>query len=140
MNNKPTTERGTWNLYTCADCVGHYVSAWFAIAGYPATKMLHDPTDLWNGWHNPQFTREQAETFVAWMNAPAQSDLWAESMLEKFKFEDNKLLTMWIYNDGSTSGWNEISPTLIDGKPYYGIGSWSWCWVACDSELEANEG
>jgi hypothetical protein len=138
-NKKPAIERGTWNYFICSDCTGNYVSAWFAISEYPATQMLHDPTDLWNGWNNPKFTRAQAEKFIAWMHSPAQAEIWKESMPENFKFENDKLFTSWSYDNNEQTEWEEITPEMINGIPHYGIGSWSWCWQACETELEANE-
>ena len=101
--------------------------------------MLHDPTDLWNGWNNPKFTRAQAEKFIAWIHAPEQKETWKDSMPENFKFVGDTLFTNWTYDNGEETEWETIEPDMIAGVPHYGIGSWSWCWQACDSENEANE-
>jgi hypothetical protein len=142
--NKTAYERGTWRLYICNDCHGQYEKAWFGIAGMPAMEMLHDPTDLWNGWNNPKFTLEQAQTFIAWTNAPEQEKTWKQDMPETFFFNNDvngnaRLFTCWKYHDDTQSDIEEMKPEEIDGVNYYGIGSWSWCWTACETENEANE-
>ena len=111
--------------------------AWFAIADQPAIQMLHDPTNLWNGWNNPQFTLEQAQLFVDWTNAPEQKETWASDMPEKFYFRDDRLFSTWLDEDETNE--QEIHPHEINGTMYYGIGNWSWCWQACETENEANE-
>lgn len=130
----------TCGLYICADCTGNYKEAWFSIGGSPAMKMQHDPTDLWNGWHNPKMTFEQARIFIDWSNAPENFDSWKRDMPETFIVRENKIFSTW--DDDPTYGkypTEEIKPETINGTNHYGIGTYAWCWVACETEDEANE-
>jgi hypothetical protein len=137
--NKTAYERGTWRLYICNDCFGSYEKAWFSVAGMPAMELLHDPTDLWNGWNNPKFNFEQAQLFIDWTNAPEQKTTWRNiDNPERFSIVDGQIFCTYTGYENETDV-QEIKAEEIDGVKYYGIGNWAWVWQACKTENEANE-
>jgi hypothetical protein len=68
---------------------------------------------LWNGWQCPNFTFENAQKII--------------------KHFDNDFLSYDKDKDVFYTKWEDeeseiFEPVLIDGKKFYPIGAFSWCW------------
>jgi hypothetical protein len=68
---------------------------------------------LWNGWQCPRFTFENAQKIA--------------------KYFDNDFLSYDKDKDVFYTKWEDeesevFEPVLIDGKKFYPIGAFSWCW------------
>lgn len=89
---------------------------------------LVDPTNLWNGWLSPGFTRETAEEVVRWIeevNGPDDDQLSWDG--------DEVVHETPMYRDEPGYRPDRIGPTEHDGRYY--IGSWQWTWTWAGPEV-----
>jgi len=136
-------QTATHALLVCPRCTGNHAHAFFTLGGTPPQYALYDPTDLWNGWHNPLFTIEQAKKIISYMAANGnflyEEDSYSTDGVNIYYHLHD---TNWRTYDGSTPkkmNTEQVMPEIINGVKYYKIGYWSWCWQACATLDEANE-
>ena len=75
-------------------------------------------------------------TLIDWMNNQDEDSGWNET--EMHVHMDGKVFVQFEGENGKPEI-EEIKTEVINGAMYYGIGSWSWCWQACNTEAEATE-
>ena len=73
----------------------------------------------WNGWERPGFTREQADTVVAWLNRRAH---------QGFPFTTYDATT-GAYSVTEESG--EVSVCTASSDGTFALGGAAWCWEEC---------
>lgn len=71
--------------------------------------------DTWNGWECPLFTFDNVEKII--------KRFGNRSLI---KYDNQKDAFIWGYHDSDEI--EEFEATTIDGKKYYPIGAYSWCW------------
>ena len=78
----------------------------------------------WNGWECPYFSKDNALRLVGLFNRHMGMDD------NPLKYDSKK--DLFIYDNGQSDDYaeyEEYEPTRIDGKNYYQIGAYNWCWM-----------
>ena len=87
----------------------------------------YDPTDLWNGWLCPAFTRPEAQRVADWSNRmAAEAGTDAAAVFEW----DGDIL---VQTENKGHGVDEyVERIAADAAGRYSIGAYGWTWYAID--------
>lgn len=101
----------------------------------------YDPTERWNGWLCPRFTRAEAERIVAAVAAENSADVerWGAAEGETLRWHGDVLLIVPAAHVGSEDEAERIEP---DASGLYSVGAWAWTWydaASLDATFDGNE-
>lgn len=87
------------------------------------------PNQCWNGFACPLFTFEEAQRLVALNNA---SDYCGH-----LAYDVEKDAFLFKHDQEGDEAPEVYAATLVDGKKYYGVGAFSWCWRDVSNDDQA---
>lgn len=111
-----------------------YLDYIFCYDEYKNKKVYFEGLDLggdWNGWSRPAFPKEEADRIVEMINTTARID--GENQVMWFSIENDGNYYVERCEEGIYAWYDE---EIVDGKPYYRIGTGSWCWGEWCKDLE----
>lgn len=101
----------------------NYQEAFFNLAGEGNFYGIHNPADTWNGFANPLFTLGVVQKIAQLVKE--QNSESADEITDELVVDGEGNVTYFYAEDGTT----ETMPNfLIDGKVYYSIMNYGWCW------------
>lgn len=112
----------------------------FCYPEFKNEKIYFEGIDLggdWNGASRPAFPKEEAERIASMINKTAY--------LDKYQYDDDNVQEMWfaIHSNGNwyverceEGLYMYYEEIIVDGKPYYYIGTGSWTWSEWCEDLE----
>jgi hypothetical protein len=75
----------------------------------------------WNGWECPKFSKENGLKLIKLF------DQYSDDVIIN-PLSYNKEKDIFVYDNGQQDDYEEFEPMMIDGKNYYSIGAYNWCW------------
>lgn len=92
-----------------------------------------DPTNLWNGFAVPFFTRETAAKILADLAIDLKADIEKGNFYE-YMWGFNEVDKYFLYTDWCYTGTNFVKVNIIDGMELYCIGGMEWTWAEIDEQ------
>lgn len=105
-----------------------YTKTVFSIDGEGAFIGMYDPSENWNGWARPYFTREETKRILEELRENEDIIKWEILQSNAVLVYDNPAIHD---TDGKPSIWIGEE---INGKIYFPIGAGAWTWVPEDDK------
>lgn len=111
-----------------------YLDYIFCYPEFRNEKVYFEGIDLggnWNGAMRPAFPKKEAERIASMINRTAYSEDEAQEMWFAINNDGN-----WYVERCEEGIYDYYKEIIVDGKPYYCIGTDCWCWAEWNDSLE----